>query len=320
MKPDQGLFQLDFDDHHAVLGVPVTADAKAVRKRYLAIARMLHPDSLSGASATDAQRASDILSKLVNPAYEALSQEKSSTEHGIMLKLKAQSLRQVGTAPTVGSTAAQTLLKAPHADAAYRKAVSGLAESQFENLENVSEVIGELSELNLIYLYRSSANDGPSVNTPASNARPRSAAAPAASVAAPTVPTPRQNQAAILESYVNRAQEYDQNRDYSRAILELREAVKAYPNHAQCHSYLSALYFKAGQGTMARIHAKRALEIDPNDERALSVQARVDKASGGSTSGSAQTAKSKGSNAKASDPKSSDKGGGFFGLFGGKKK
>ncbi|MFQ4139529.1 J domain-containing protein [Nodosilinea sp. PGN35] len=318
MKPEQGLFQLDFDDHHAVLGVPVTADAKAVRKRYLAIARLLHPDSLSGATATDAQRASDILSKLVNPAYEALSQEKSSTEHGIMLKLKGQTLRRVGTAPAVSSATAQTLLNAPHADAAYRKAVSSLAETQFANLETVSEVIGELSELNLVYLYRSSANDGSSTSASASVAKTRSAAASSPPPA--TVPTPRQNQAAILESYVNRAQEYDQNRDYSRAILELREAVKAYPNNVQCHSYLAALYLKAGQGTMARIHAKRALEIDPNDERARTVQARVDKASGSSAAGAPQTAKTKGDNAKTANPKSSDKGGGFFGLFGGKKK
>lgn len=318
MKPDQGLFQLDFDDHHAVLGVPVTADAKAVRKRYLAIARMLHPDSLSGSTTIDAQRASDVLSKLINPAYEALTQEKSSTEHGIMLKLKGQSLRQVGTAPTVSSTEAQTLLKTPHVDAAYRKAVGSLAESQFDDLENVTGVIGQLSELNLIYLYRSSANDGPSVGSPTGTAKPRSNAAPTSPTT--TVPTPRQNQAAILESYVNRAQEYEQNRDYSRAILELREAVKAYPNNVQCHSYLSAIYLKAGQSTMARIHAKRALEIDPNDERAQSVQARVDKTSGGSTTGSAQTTKSKGGNAKASNPKSANQGGGFFGLFGGKKK
>ena len=95
-----------------------------------------------------------------------------------MLKLKGQTLRRVGTAPDVSLTAAQTLLKAPHADAAYRKAISGLAESQFDNLETVSEVIGELSELNLIYLYRTSANDGPSGSTPASNTKPRSAAAP----------------------------------------------------------------------------------------------------------------------------------------------
>ncbi|MBE9158468.1 J domain-containing protein, partial [Nodosilinea sp. LEGE 06152] len=159
MKPDQGLFQADFDDHHAVLGVPISADAKAVRKRYLAIARKLHPDSLSGASAAEAQQASEVLSKLVNPAYETLSQEKSSTEHGLILKLKGQTLRRAGTAPAVTSTAAQDLLKAPHLDAAYRQAVNGLAAEQFDQLDALSEVIGALSELNLVYLYRSTSSD-----------------------------------------------------------------------------------------------------------------------------------------------------------------
>lgn len=314
MKPDQGLFQLDFDDHHAVLGVPMSADAKVVRKRYLTIARKLHPDSASGASATDAQRASDILSKLVNPAYETLSQEKSSTEHTLVLKLKGQSLRRTGAAPTVMSAAAQELLKAPHAESAYRKAVNGLAERQFEQLETVSDIIGELSELNLVYLYRSNSSDSAPASPPVSQPQARSAAAPEA----PATPTiPRKNQAAILESYINRAQEYEQTKDYSRAILELRDAVKTYPNSGLCHSYLSALYFKAGQATMARIHAKRALEIDPEDERALAVRNRVEKTSSSSAAGSA-----KATNAKASgkDSKGKDSKGGFFGLFGGKKK
>ncbi|MGF1519522.1 MAG: DnaJ domain-containing protein [Nodosilinea sp.] len=314
MKPDQGLFQLDFDDHHAVLGIPVTADAKIVRKRYLTIARKLHPDSLSGATAADAQKASEVLSKLVNPAYEALSQEKSSTEHQLVLKLKGQSLRRTGTAPTVTSAVAQDLLKAPSVDAAYRKAVNSLAERQFEQLEAVSEVIGELSELNLIYLYRSNSSDSaPNSTTHRPSTQPGAAAPPATAT-----PTPRKNQAAILESYINRAQDYEQNRDYSRAILELRDAVKTYPSSGVCHSYLSALYLKAGQGKMARIHAKRAIEINPEDERALAVQARVEKA--GSASSTAKSSSAKAADAKASKSKSSEKGGGFFGLFGGKKK
>ncbi len=318
MKPDQGLFQLDFDDHHAVLGIPVTADAKIVRKRYLTIARKLHPDSLSGASAAEAQKASEVLSKLVNPAYEALSQEKSSTEHTLVLKLKGQSLRRIGTAPTVTSAAAQDLLKAPSVDAAYRKAVNSLAERQFENLEAVSEAIGELSELNLVYLYRSNSNDSASNSTASRpSAQPGAAAPPATAT-----PTPRKNQAAILESYINRAQDYEQNKDYSRAILELRDAVKTYPNSGVCHSYLSALYLKAGQGTMARIHAKRAIEINPEDERALAVQARVEKTNSGSASSAAKSSSAKAADSKSSKSsksQSSDKGG-FFGLFGGKKK
>ncbi|WP_052051053.1 J domain-containing protein [Leptolyngbya sp. KIOST-1] len=317
MKPEQGLFQADFDDHHAVLGVPITADAKAVRKRYLAIARRLHPDSLSGSSPEEAQRASEVLSKLVNPAYEALSQEKSSTEHGLMLKLKGQTLRRGGKAPAVTSTTAQDLLKAPHLDAAYRQAVTGLAAQQFDQLESLTEVMGTLSELNVIYLYRSSGDAGTPASAPVTSARPATRSQPA-TAAPPPPPTPRQNQAAILGSYINRAQEYELNKDYSRAILELREAVKVYPNDVNCHSYLSALYLKAGQGTMARIHAKRALEIDPNDERAKTVQARVDRSAGAASGGAKTNAKA--SSAKPANKGASDKGGGFFGLFGGKKK
>ncbi|MGB3309471.1 MAG: DnaJ domain-containing protein [Nodosilinea sp.] len=322
MKPEQGLFQADFDDHHAVLGVPIGADAKVVRKRYLAIARKLHPDSLSGASTAEAQQASVILSKLVNPAYEALSQEKSSTEHGLILKLKGQTLRRTGTAPTVTSTAAQDLLKAPHVDGAYRQAVNGLAAQQFDQLDDISEAIGTLSELNLVYLYRSTSSDRTSASSSAVASTRTSATRSQPASAHPAAPPPRQNQAAILESYVNRAQEYELNKDYSRAILELREAIKTYPSDGTCHSYLSVLYLKAGQGTMARIHAKRALEINPNDERAMTVQARVDRSSGAASSG-AKSANSKASSAKASksaDKRSSDKGGGFLGLFGGKKK
>ncbi|MBE9110940.1 DnaJ domain-containing protein [Nodosilinea sp. LEGE 07298] len=319
MKPDQGLFQSDFDDHHAVLGVPISADAKVVRKRYLTIARKLHPDSLSGASAAEAQQASEVLSKLVNPAYEALSQEKSSTEHGLILKLKGQTLRRTGTAPAVTSTAAQDLLKAPHIDAAYRQAVNGLAAQQFDQLEAISEVIGSLSELNLVYLYRSTASDRTSASSATASTRTAATRSQSASANSAAPPSPRQNQAAILDSYVNRAQEYELNKDYSRAILELREAIKTYPNDGTCHSYLSTLYLKAGQGTMARIHAKRALEINPNDERAKAVQARVDKSSGAASSG-AQSANAKASNLKSAAKGSPDKGGGFFGLFGGKKK
>ncbi|WP_017300779.1 J domain-containing protein [Nodosilinea nodulosa] len=313
MKPDQGLFQSDFDDHHAVLGVPINADTKVVRKRYLSIARKLHPDSLSGASAAEAQRASEVLSKLVNPAYEALNQEKSNTEHMLMLKLKSQSLRQVGTAPSVTSAPAQDLLKAAHVEAAYRQAVNGLAERQFDQLETVSDVIGKLSELNLVYLYRSSASDRAPARPPAASATAASGQTQPSATSPSVSSPPRQNKAAILDSYVNRAQEYEIDKDYSRAILELREALKTYPNDGTCHSYLSALYLKAGQSTMARIHAKRALEINPKDERAIAVQSRVDKSGAGSSSSGAKAA-----SAKA--PKPADKGGGFFGLFGGKKK
>ncbi|NJL48274.1 MAG: J domain-containing protein [Leptolyngbyaceae cyanobacterium SM2_5_2] len=308
MRLNQGLFKLDFEDHHAVLGVPITADAAAVRKRYLAIARRLHPDSLSANSEADAQQASELLSKWVNPAYKILSQEKSFTEHQLVLKLKGQSLQQAATPPAVSSEAAQGLLKAPQVDAAYRQAVNTMAIDQYGQFDQVLPIIGQLSELNLVYLYRTvqattAAQFSPQ---PAQNTSNSSGAA-SASTTPLTVPL-RKTQTAIVESYMNRAQEFERDRDYSRAVLEMREALKTYPNSAKCHSYLASLYLKTNQVTMARVHAKRALDIQPQDEVAQAIQARLDKRPPSANPSSRA--------AKGSEPGS----GGFFGLFGGKKK
>ncbi len=57
--------------------------------------------------------------------------------------------------------------------------------------------------------------------------------------------------------------------------MELRELIKTYPNNAQCHGYLASLYLRAGQTTMARIHTKRALEIDPDDTTARTVNSQL---------------------------------------------
>jgi tetratricopeptide (TPR) repeat protein len=117
-------------------------------------------------------------------------------------------------------------------------------------------------------------------------------------------------QDSIVESYIKRAQDFQLRKDSGRAILELREALKTYPNSAECHSYLASLYFKAGQATMAKIHAKRALDINPRDEQAKAVQSRVTKTTSGKSSAS-----EKGSKGSAGGKSS-----GFFGLFGGKRK
>ncbi|QQE65491.1 molecular chaperone DnaJ [Leptolyngbya sp. BL0902] len=326
MKLDTGLFSLDFEDHHAVLGIPITADAKAVRKRYLMIARKLHPDSLSGISDEDAQQASDLLSKWVNPAYEALSQEKIFSEHQIILKLKGQGLRRSPTPPAVTSASAQTLLQASQVDLAYDQAVKALANQQYEQLTQTLNVIGQLSELNLVYLYRTSdgpmASARPAASAPAAAAPPPPPGAPAK---APS-PPPRRTQAMILESYLKRAQDFEVDHDYSRAVLEMREALKAYPNSAKCHSYLASLYLKAGQATMAKVHAKRALDLAPEDEIAQAIQTKLERGQTSAAKAPPGKPPARGSQppAKGASPakgKPEDKGGGFFGgLFGGKKK
>ena len=80
---DQGLFKFDFIDNHAILGVPISADSKEVRKRYLKIARRLHPDSLTTNSDAVKHQATQLLSKLVNPAYEKLSKDQDLGDIGV---------------------------------------------------------------------------------------------------------------------------------------------------------------------------------------------------------------------------------------------
>ena len=71
----QGLFKLNITDHHAILGVSLDAEPKQIRLRYLKIAQKLHPDKCR-ADQDKMKLAGQILSKLVNPAYEQLSKKK----------------------------------------------------------------------------------------------------------------------------------------------------------------------------------------------------------------------------------------------------
>ena len=68
---------------------------------------------------------------------------------------------------------------------------------------------------------------------------------------------------------------FAQRQDYSRAIFELRQAIKAYPDSALCHSTLSVIYFQAKQKTMAGVHAKRALALDSTNQLAMKIQQKL---------------------------------------------
>ncbi|MBD0335038.1 MAG: DnaJ domain-containing protein [Cyanobacteria bacterium Co-bin13] len=310
MNIDQGLFRLEFADHHAVLGIPIDADPKEARKRYLKIARRLHPDSLLTASDTEKQRASELLSKLVNPAYETLSQEKAATEHAVVLRLRGQQLMRQAETIELSLETARALMISNNIDYAYTTALKALAEKQYENLDEVLAITGQISELNLVYVTRKAG--APAVAPQSAPTQPAATSSKGASGAAPTPATsaPRRYRETILEGYLNRARELEQKQDYAKAIIELREALRAFPNSATCHSRLANVYLKAGQNTMARIHANRALEINAGDEVAQRIQQYLEK-----TAPAPKGRASTGSDESGDKPR-----GGLFGLFGGKKK
>jgi curved DNA-binding protein CbpA len=301
---NEGLFKLDVTDHHAVLGFSLAEDPKKARKRYLTVARQLHPDSLLAASDEQKKLASELLSKLINPAYETLSQAKLAKEHSIVLKMKQDQLVARPILLSAKSEAAKRLLGTSNLEQEYSAALQKIAATQFENLSTVNKAIGDISELNAVYLMRKgSVGEKPKSSLSASEAKKAAEAAEAA--------PRRPRHEAIIESYLGRAKEFEYKRDYSRAILELREAIAAHPQSVACHGYLADLYLKSGQATLAKIHAKQALSFDEANELAKAVQAKLNAPAGKSATGkSATTAKT--GNAKP--------GGGLFsGLFGGKK-
>jgi curved DNA-binding protein CbpA len=311
-KIEQGLFSLNFTDYHAILGVAIDADLKEIRKRYLQVARRLHPDSNSAADETDRHRAANFLSKLVNPAYEKLSQEKNYSEYCILVRLKGQQALQQQETVALMTDAALKLAATSDVDNTYRAAIRELASRQYEQLDQAIDMIGQISELNLVYLMRKEKRKESPLPSPQSNSsnpvvKAANAQSPTPAQPAPAAPPTRD---ALIESYLWRAQELENRKDYSKAILELREALKLEPTNSTCHSRLGVVFLKTNQLTMAKIHFNKALELNPQDAVALEGKRKLE-GPGSKTATAKPDAKGKKPNAG---------GGGLFGLFGGKKK
>ncbi|NJM96916.1 MAG: DnaJ domain-containing protein [Phormidesmis sp. RL_2_1] len=332
MTINSGLFKLDMIDHHAILGFSLAADFKQVRKRYLQIARQLHPDSLIDASEAQKQQASEFLSKQVNPAYEVLSQEKPAAEHRILLRMKQQQLVAQPALGTATSESARQLMTARNLEQDYATALQKIAAVQFDDLDQVESAINELSELNAVYLLRKAGEKngakssggtaygiaregamGQVTDTKNSQQAGGQPSPPTAiSTAGPsTTSTQTTPKTGIVQRYLSRAKEFEAQADYSRAILELREVIASYPKNASCQAYLASLYLKSGQSTLAKIHARQALIFDADNDLAKDVQSKL-----GISADQSGSAKS--GSARQSETKGGKKGGLLSGLFGGK--
>ena len=273
---EKGLFNTDFTDYHAVLGVPVNAENKEIRKRYMRIAKKLHPDSSAINSESEKKLANDILSKLVNPAYEKLSQEKERAEHGIMLRLKGQqAMQQPEMVASVQSDIARQLAQASDIEPTYKKALEQLAGQQYESLDRTIAMTEEISELNLVYLMRSQSNGAaPKPSQPA--AGPASQAPAGKKTEEPSAPK-KQPKKSPVDDYYRRAEELVEKENLPGAIMELRDGLKLEPTNSKCHSLLGEIYLQMKQSTMAKVHINKALELNPKDEKALGAKKDLEK-------------------------------------------
>ncbi len=275
---DSGLFKFDFTDHHAILGVPVDADAKDIRKRYLKIARRLHPDSSSLLDSREKDWANQLLAKLVNPAYEKLSQPGSTVEYILLLSQMGKRLVQESPTVELQSQLSQQLFQTSDIDQVYKTSLHNLAEKQYDSLEHILQLIAQISELNLVYLMRKA--DTGIQSQPSSQGTKGNSASTTPSTLSPTQQKPE----SAMAQYFRRAQKFIADNNVAQARAELREALKLEPNNSHCHSLMGMVYLRQNQATMAKVHFERALQLNPEDETALAGKRQLkpsDKSSGG---------------------------------------
>lgn len=290
----QGLFQFDLIDHHAILGVSLDANAQQIRQRYLKIAYRLHPDTCKAKNEAEKRKASQILSKWVNPAYEQLSKEKSRLEYLLVLSQMGKKLALEPRKITLESEPAQKLSQAGvNIDLVYQKLLKSLISTQYTALDQVIASIAQISELNLVYLMLKQGQDNQGKTKPAIKEIRESK----------TKKVEKEANASPLTAYIRRAQDCLDNNDFTRAIAELRDALKREPNHSTCHGLLGLAYLKQNQLTMAKVHINKAWQSNPKDPVALKAKQELDKLI-----------------PSDNQSKTSGNGGILGGLFGGKKK
>lgn len=318
IKIGRGLFKYDFIDQHAILGLPVDAEIKQVRQRYIGIARVLHPDSCKAETEAQKKQATQMLSKIINPAYEQLSQDRHRKEYGVLLKRMGQRLAGEATQLNLHTEEAKQLVQAgANLDLLYKNGIQKLSADQYKEVlvEKILEAIANISELNMVYLMRKESK-GEAIRTPA--AAPRTTPTNPAAPGIPKPPAPAAR-VSLADPYIRRGEEYLEKNNFAQAIQELREGLQMDQSSSSCHGLLGLAFLKQNQPTMAKVHINRALQINPQEPSALKARDILNRLSGGSATKSSPAKPAPSNTKKPPDNKSG--GGGFLGgMFGGKKK
>ncbi len=296
-----GLYHPEFQDRYAILGLPIHAPSDRIRRRYLAIAKQLHPD-VFGRTAEEKNKATFYLSKLVNPAYSVLSQERERLEYLEVMRLIAKRTIQKGIKVAPQCPTAKKLLHLPSLTF-YEKAVEEIAKEQYTRLDNVMEHLGQLAELNLVYVL---AKEGY-----------QPFAAEKAEENDTQVQEPAAVPAATSEAIacLRRARQHIDRQEWAAALPELRRALTLDPHSSDGHALQGVVYWHQKLAGPAKKSFEKALELNPNQAIAKEWYARIEKL------GTAKTPTGKPSPGKAPDnkanpPKPEGKKGGFWGWGG----
>jgi curved DNA-binding protein CbpA len=329
-KIKHGLFRANIPDHHAILGVSLNADSKVIRLQYLRIAQKLHPDTCK-ANTEEKKMASQMLSRLVNPAYEQLSNKSHFAEHQLILTQIGKRYAEKSDRMTVASEPAKKLLLAErNLDRVYNQLLQELTAEQYQNIDKVLARIAMISELNLVYLMlthqqginreekvvkrnASQLPDLPKATQPQAKTQTQAETKTETSNRQkPPIEEPSLE--SKVASYLRRAKEYIAKGNFNDAVLELKDALRIDPNHSTCHALMGQVYLRQNQVTMAKVHISKAEKANPQDPTVIHSKEELEKLT------RKQQSNSHKSSTKNSDNKKSNDSGFFSGFFGPKKK
>ncbi|MEM6869327.1 MAG: tetratricopeptide repeat protein, partial [Cyanobacteria bacterium P01_C01_bin.121] len=278
-------------DPFALLGISVSADEKRIAKRYRHIAKQLHPDALSSddddsAGLTPAL-ATQIIARIVNPAYQKLKHEKSRQETITLLRLRVRRLvRTEKLVPTFPDAQQLENIAEEEVEVFYEQAMSQLAATQFRSMGDLHTRSLEIGQLNLIYLRRkmqdivirpkraglitntvkpTGATIGSTSAYAAAALQQQQASGPlSGGVSTTPAQTKAEEEIDYAAKHTKRAKTYLTQKNYDQAVQELRDALKLTPQNPELHSMLGQAYYKQQLSGMAKAHFRRALKLKPN--------------------------------------------------------
>lgn len=280
---EQGLFKFDFTDQYAILGVPINGSEEQIRDRYKEVARLLHPDSGQWSNTIDRDLAIQLFSRFVTHAYAQLSRANQRKELNLMLDLLGKRLVADASQMKITGDYAKKLYQGMgELDQDYQNIMNELAAKQYSDPTQTLIITGQISELNMVYLLKRENQKIRSQSTPI-----------------PPLPTNQldtksfeQPKISLAEGSLRRADEYINMRNWVKASVELREAIKTDPNNVRAHSLLGISYLRQEQMTMAKIHIKKALQLDPRYPDAIKAKQELDKLSAASQKAAKTASKS----------------------------
>ena len=243
----------------------MTADVAQIRKKFLKLAKILHPD-VFGKTLDEKETATKYFSKMVSPAYQLLNNDRERGEYLATLRMFAQSKKQKEEVPVVKSEIAQKLYKLPH-EITYKQYVDQVAPKQYEILDSILEYTAILSELNLVYMFTqpslsfsSGSNAASTISSVNPNVSPNINAE--SSAAAKPAQSPALRNLNMAELFISKKQ-------WTDALKELIGAEKLDPNNAKVYALKGLVQMNQNAIAIAKASFQKSLKLDPKEPTAL---------------------------------------------------